>query len=55
VEHLSVSPLLALLANIRLMMERLARIKHSSLLRILIKYSRKIFIALGPGTNVLKL
>ena len=35
--------------------ERLARDKHSSLLRKFVNYTQKSFITLAPGPNVIKL
>ncbi len=46
--------LLALPTRIRLMMERLAKDKWSSLLSKLVTYGRKSFITLAPGVSVVK-
>jgi hypothetical protein len=36
-------------------LERLARDKHTSLLRTFANYGRKSFVTLGPGQDVIKL
>ncbi len=53
VEHLKVASLryaLALPANIRTRLERLARDKHFSLLQKSVNYGHKIFYSTGPLT-----